>query len=222
MTGIPPEYYKSIEVELGSILTDVAKVISQSEVSEAQHFIAVGEYGLALETICGIIVEGHYTQSDPIGLLGGINTYGYAEQNPVRWTDRLGLVTNALPGDEECALEGDCSVIGGGGGGFIGGRGSGGSNTGAKGIADCAAPSQPATPPQWPGNNPAAAPPSTKWRGAPGSTPGSGQGNYYNPQTQESFRPDLHHPQPIGPHWDYRSPDGTWYRIMPDGTVVPK
>ena len=76
--------------------------------------------------------------------------------------------------------------------------------------------------PKYPGSDPAVAPPGTQWRGKPGTNPGDPQGSYYNPNTGESYHPDLNHPDPVGPHWDYVAPDGTQYRIMPDGTLVPK
>lgn len=75
---------------------------------------------------------------------------------------------------------------------------------------------------KYPGNDPSKSPgPDWEWRGK--GDPGSGQGSWYNPKTGESLHPDLSHPDPIGPHWDYQPyRGGPEYRLLPDGTLQPK
>jgi RHS repeat-associated protein len=47
---------------------------------------------------------GRYIQSDPIGLVAGLNTYGYSGQAPLAQTDRLGLMSNAACCSRSAAL----------------------------------------------------------------------------------------------------------------------
>jgi RHS repeat-associated protein len=61
--------------------------------------------------------EGRYNESDPLGLLASVNTYGYVGQNPLSRTDRLGLMDT---GQDICEAEGICHPAHmGGSGGFI-------------------------------------------------------------------------------------------------------
>jgi len=60
-----------------------------------------------------------------------------------------------------------------------------------------------------------------EWRGS--GPPGSSQGSWYNPTTNEYLHPDTQHPGPIGPHYDYRDAQGKMWRVYPDkGTMTHK
>ena len=60
-----------------------------------------------------------------------------------------------------------------------------------------------------------------EWKGR--GDPESGKGNWHNPKTQESLHPDLNHPSPKQPHWDYDGPDfPRGARLNLDGTWEPK
>jgi hypothetical protein len=76
--------------------------------------------------------------------------------------------------------------------------------------------------PSYPGNDPTIPPgEGWRWKGQPGSVPGDGQGSWAHPDNG-SLSPDLEHPDPIGPHWDWKAPDGSTWRGYPDGRWEPK
>jgi hypothetical protein len=41
-----------------------------------------------------LLAEGPFTQEDPIGIAGGLNLYGYANGDPIAFSDPFGLCTN--------------------------------------------------------------------------------------------------------------------------------
>ncbi len=79
--------------------------------------------------------------------------------------------------------------------------------------------STPPTIPATPGTSPG---PDWVWKGRPGSVPGDKDGNWVNPTTGETLRPDMDHPDPVGGHYDWKDPSGKWWRIYPDGRIEPK
>ncbi len=48
----------------------------------------------------------------------------------------------------------------------------------------------------------------------------SDAGYWYKYRTNEVLVPDIDFDQLYGPHWDWRSEEGIWYRLYQDGTVV--
>ncbi len=65
-------------------------------------------------------------------------------------------------------------------------------------------------------------PPGEGWEWKGNGPVGSKEGAWFNPDTRESLHPDIGHGEPQGPHYDYKAPDGSQYRLYPDGRLEPK
>jgi hypothetical protein len=51
------EYFNEIEAQLESILLTLGPQLSPEESQEVSHFLYVGEYGLALQTLTDLLIE---------------------------------------------------------------------------------------------------------------------------------------------------------------------
>jgi len=51
------DYYDELEAQLGTILHTLGSQLSPEESREVSHFLGVGEYGLALQTLTDLLVE---------------------------------------------------------------------------------------------------------------------------------------------------------------------
>jgi len=72
-----------------------------------------------------------------------------------------------------------------------------------------------------PGNDPSK-PPGNEFVWASKRMVGFRGGHWLNPRTGEMWYPNLEHPEPIGPHWDYTDANENEYRVFEDGRIEPK
>jgi RHS repeat-associated protein len=180
-----------------------------------------------------------WLSTDPAGFASGINLYHYLYNNPFRYTDPDGqnpliiaipifelvwgatgiaLITPTLPVIIGAVAVGTAIWAGYQVGAMINQEISG------DGFFDPLLNKEKERKPSpfpYPGDDPTKCPgEGWEWKGK--GKPGSKEGNWINTETDEQFRPDLNHKDPIGPHWDYTDNNGKEYRVYPDGTWEEK
>jgi len=181
---------------------------------------------------------GRFLQNDPIGFAGGdYNLARYVNNSPVDWIDPFGLSTGSLSPSGALALAEIAAMEAGGATSPLAGAALTGMAVSAavegsgeeeEPTPDAPVPDPPVPPAPAPGiecpvtppENPADSPgEGWEWRGK--GAQGSKEGSWFNPGTGESLHPDLTHPDPIGPHWDYNRPGGgNGWRVPPGGGIM--
>lgn len=151
---------------------------------------------------------GRFATKDPVQFRGrDTNLYAYAFHDPINFVDPNGknALVNVIPWATGFALA-DGPLLAGDfiAGGILLGAGIymawnwANENDNNKGNS---CPLPPQVP--YPGNDPTQAP-GEGWQRKGKPPVGGNKGAWNNPGTNESLHPDLNHPAPIGPHWDYR------------------
>ena len=185
---------------------------------------------------------GRWTRKDPIGFDGrDTNLYRYVDDDPINNVDTSG---HGITANQSWA-EAQIAIAEAGGDAFttvVSGAVALGvlAHAVATPAISCPLPTQPYVVPALPvvwsikkapprpplsnrpypkGDGTTAPEPDWEWKGP--DAPGGNQGGWVSPDGSESLHPDLDHPPPVGPHWDWTGPGGQW-RIFPDGRIVPK